>query len=461
MKHLRLYVGGFMVLVAILAGNLKSWAADLTINLVAVNAAEDKVKEIEVKYYLPKELEPEDVVDAGTLKLEYDVDKGAYMVRSMVQFQPKESKTFKIKVHDIWFIAQEEIDVLRKQLEENLELLKKKDTYDLAMRARDKLNQQLDFILAQQQNYSQNIERRIEEYRAYLGMLNEVRSNIYNLDYLASESKELEETPEKKTVKFMIEVKNPSQTEEKKITQKHFLPKEIRAENVVEKKGFDVRFDENSERAFLSKEESFKAGEVKKYEILLQDIWNFPDPKINAMQKRAESALGELKGSIYDVSGNFLFNTVTRQLALIRDSQLLVLPIKEHIGLYRVNQKRYETAKKDVERLEQLMAIVRAKKLEELESGKVKNVLQKLRALRGLAALSEALLKKGISVTTTWRIIFGTLGFLAFFTTLHFFIWAGRSKKMGEEKAGKDDVKVVPKPGELRAAHEAEEKAKG
>lgn len=433
-------------------------AGELNINLIAVNASQTDPKEIEVKYYLPKELEPQDVLDTGVLKMEYDVDKGSYYVHGMVPFQPKESKTFKIKVKDVWFISQEEIDVLRKQLSENLELLKKKENYDYALRASDKLNQQMDFILGQQQHYSDNIERRIEEYRAYIGMLGDVRNNVYNLDYLANESKELLETVETKPIKLVIEVKNPSETEEKKVTEKHFLPKEIREEDILDKKGFDIRFDEKTERSYLSREETFKPGEVKKYEILLKDIWRMPDPKIDALQGRAEVAMKELRGSIYDVSANFLFESVNKQTALMHDSQNKSQPIKEHIGVFRVNQTRYEKARKDVERLEQLMAIVRAKKLEELESGKVKNVLQKLRALRGLAALSEALFKKGISVTTTWRIIFGTLGFIAFFTALNFFIWIKRSKRMGEEK-GNEGVKVVPKPGELRAAQEAAEKA--
>jgi hypothetical protein len=82
--------------------------------------------------------------------------------------------------------------------------------------------------------------------------------------------------------------------------------------------------------------------------------------------------------------------------------------------------------------------------------------MQRLKALRGLAALSEALFKKGISVTTTWRIIFGTILFVGVFTTIHFFLWSKRSGKMGEEqglKAG-EAIKVVPKPGETEAKAE-------
>ncbi len=95
-----------------------------------------------------------------------------------------------------------------------------------------------------------------------------------------------------------------------------------------------------------------------------------------------------------------------------------------------------------------MLAIVKAKKLEELEGSKVKNILKRLQALRGLQALSEAIFKKGISVTMTWRIIGGAIAFIAFFTTYHFFIWAGRSGKKSDSSPLKpgEEIAIVPKP---------------
>ncbi len=157
----------------------------------------------------------------------------------------------------------------------------------------------------------------------------------------------------------------------------------------------------------------------------------------------------EISESPYKDSGKFVFDAMNTRIQQIKDSQEQVLSIPKHIGLFRINQRRFSEAELDLDRLEKMLAIVRAKKLEELESGKVKNVLQRLKALRGLQALSEALFKKGISVTTTWRIIFGAIGFIGLFTSLHFFLWAKRSKTMGEERGPKagEEVKVVPKPG--------------
>ena len=230
-----------ILLVGILCfGMILPACADLTINLVAVNGTQE-VKDIEVKSYLPKELEPSDILDSGDLKVQYDVDKGAYYVGGKVSFQPKESKTFKIKVADVWRIMPEEVEILRNQVDENLALLEGKDNYQAAQEVRDKLTERLDFIYGQQETYSQDIERRIEQYRAYYTQLEQVRKNIYAFDHLILESPHTDQLAAPKTVKFVLEVRNPSETQEKEVEQKHILPKEIRVENVVDAQGFDVR----------------------------------------------------------------------------------------------------------------------------------------------------------------------------------------------------------------------------
>lgn len=441
----------FSILSILLSGLLvtASYAAELTINLVAVNPS-DSPKEIDVKYPLPKELEPTDVLDAGTLKVDYDVDKGGYYAMGKVSFEPKESKTLKIRVNDVWNITQEEIDVLKQNIDGNLSLLENnREKFENAKRERDKLVQQLDYILAQQQNYSENIERRIEQYRAYAGAVEKIRKRIYDPNYLDKEA-QIQQDEEGQNLKFVLEVKNPSDTETKTIKHRHYLPEEVRQEDVVDSQGFDVRYDEKKAKSYIIKEEEFKPAETKRYEIVLRDLWRFPVRKLDPMEQRSNAAMTEIKDSAYASSGKYLFDEIMQHISLIRETQDRELPPEQHIGIFRTNERRYEDIKQNVERLEQMLAIVRAKKLEELEGSKVKNILKRLQALRGLQALSEAIFKKGITVTMTWRIIGGAIAFVAFFTTYHFFLWAKRSGKMGEELGPKpgEKITVVPKPGE-------------
>lgn len=187
------------------------FAAELTINLIAVNASEAESKEIDVKYYLPKELQPSDVLDSGDLKIDYDVDKMLYFVNGKIAFKPKESKTFKIRVNDVWRITPEEINVLKQNMDGNLSLLEGNTSlYPNAKRERDKLFDQLDVILAQQQSYADNIERRIEQYRAYAGIVEKIRKRIYDPNFLEKEAQNEELGDEGKTIKLVLAVRNPS-----------------------------------------------------------------------------------------------------------------------------------------------------------------------------------------------------------------------------------------------------------
>ncbi|OGX05626.1 MAG: hypothetical protein A2Z88_09180 [Omnitrophica WOR_2 bacterium GWA2_47_8] len=423
--------------------------AQLSINFVAVNPS-DTTRKFPIKHYLPQELTPEDILDLAGLKLEYDVDRDQYYLFTEAELGPKESRTFKIKVKDIWNIQLEEVDAIKKQLEANLEILKDKEVYPLAVTAKERIEAQIDYIYNQQVNYSQNVERRIEEYRANVDKMERLRQKAYSLDALTTEARSLEDVDLNKTIKFYIEVKNPSDKEEKTFTQKHFLPEEIGAEHVLDSQGFIVRYDEKKKRKYLTKEETFKPAEVKKYEITIKDVWQFSISRLDAVRKRADLAIVEIRDSSFKENGEFLYNSIIEKLDIIQSSQKANQSIRDHIGGYRLNQKRFAQAENDLQNLEHLLAIVRAKKLEELEKGKVKNILQKLKALRGLAALSEAVFKKGIKVTTTWRIIFGTIIFLGIFTTWHFITWHQRSRTMGEEKGLKpgEPLAVVPKPGE-------------
>jgi len=424
--------------------------AQLTINLVAVNPS-NEVKKIDINYALPSELEPNDILDSGPLKLKFNVQKNSMIAHGDIAFQPKESRTFTIRVNDVWRIDPEEIGLLKEQLESTLNLVRDHENFESAEYMSQRLNDKMDFIMRQQEGFTGNIERRIEEYRANITVLEKIRDQIYNQDFLKFESKGLKELEESAgTITMVIEVKNPSDTKPLEVKHKHYLPKEVRSDAVLEKQDFELRFDEERDKMYVTKEEEFKAGEVKTYKIVLKDIWQFSELKSDDLDDRAQIATLELEGTGFQVSAERLYSDIQKKLEEIRVSKELDTSIERHIGLFRLNQRRYQQAYDDFKRIEEMISIVRAKKLQEMESKKVKNVLSRLKSLRGLKSLSEALFKQKLSVNVTWKIIFATIGFVAFFSSVHFFLWAKRSKTMGEEMGLKpgESITVVEKPGE-------------
>ena len=190
---------------------------------------------------------------------------------------------------------------------------------------------------------------------------------------------------------------------------------------------------------------------------MLKDIWHFPEVKLQDLDDRARIAMMELEDTDYEESAKHLFEGILRRIGQIKESKALDTSVERHIGIFRLNTRRFNEAWWNFKRIEEMISIVRAKKLEELERKKVKNVLERLKALRGLQQFSEALFKRRLSMNVTWKIIFITMGFVAFFTTIHFIIWARRSKIMGEELGPKsgEGITIVPKPGSK--SDEAEE----
>ena len=109
-----------------------------------------------------------------------------------------------------------------------------------------------------------------------------------------------------------------------------------------------------------------------------------------------------------------------RGVILDRNGQVLV----DSRPIYHVVFSR-----EDVKKLERILALVRAKRLEELERSRVKNVLKELRALDGVAKVAEAVFGRKLSVDRTWKLIWGTLIFVGIFTTIHFLTWLQRSRE--------------------------------
>ena len=227
--------------------------------------------------------------------------------------------------------------------------------------------------------------------------------------------------------------------------------------DIVDAQGFDVRYDTQKKQTYLTKEEEFLPGEKKRYIILLKNTWYIPKPLLDSTENRTKKAVDGIvkseEGKGYEKSANFLSSKILSALGQIRSSQEIKQDVKDGIGTYRVNVARYREAEQTLKELERLLSIVtaqRMKKLEELDKSKVTNVLSKIKALRGITELSKALFGTRPTITATWRIIWGTLLFVAFFTSLHFFTWRARSKYMGEENAAetKGEVKEVGAPEE-------------
>ena len=418
------------------AGNVL--AAELYINVLAVNGT-DEAKDKDIKQILPQELKAEDILDVGGLGLDYDVNTGVYYVHGKVTLGPKETKTYKVRIKDLWQVNPADVEDIKKQIDSSFERLKDTEYFERGQKKKEGLNKRLDYIVAQL-NGTDNIEKRVDVYRTYTEELKSIRNNAVNVKYWRASAEQEEGTG---VVSFVVKIENPSSEKAQKVSPKHYLPAEVKPEHIVDLQGFDIRFDQEKKQSYLIKEEDLGPGESKEYKIGIRDIWSIPQNKIDDLKERARAAYKLLENSKYADSASYLVKNIKEKLDSVEASQKIERTIEEHISAFRANTQSFNLAKKDVETLEDLVQIMR----EELERSRLKNVLQKIKSLQSIADIAQNLFKKAAK-TIAFKVILGIIAFVGIFTIINFAVWGVRSKNAKLEERKKEQEEGKEKEGQ-------------
>ncbi len=417
---------------------------DINLNVLAVNGTKER-REKEIRFDLPPDVTAQDVLETDGLNLDYDVTKGVYFVSGKVSLDPKETKTYKVRIRDIWRIDEEKVRQIKEQIDRQVEVLKGTKYYSNALKKKEFVLGRIDSIEQQQKEVANNIEKRISYFRSYADELDQIRQQAFSVEYWRQSLPSVESG---QTIQFVIELSNPSQKEVLKVSRKYYLPREVKPEHVVDNQGFDIRYDPVKQQPYLFKEEELSPGEKKRYSVRILDIWKIPSEKIQALKDRARKAYKLLKPTRYEATARDLAVNIKNALKQIEVSQARELPINEHISAFRLNEKRFKRAKRDVETMEDLLAVVR----EDLERSKLKNVLRKVKSLRSVADIADAFLKK-FSMNTVWMIIFIILGFVGGFTIIHFIFW-GKQSRFKDVERGQSSSEGDPKEPDREASEE-------
>ena len=435
-KKIATFLASFLLL-ALLAGHVAY--AEIVINILAVNGT-DQEKEKEVSYSLPKELAYEDILDTAGLELEYDINQASYVVKGKHLLAPKETKTFKVRVKDVWLVTQEDVDGIAEQIEISEGRIKDTEFAEVGRVKKNILIERLDFILGEQERFSDSVGKRIDRFRIYEKEMAKIRQDAVSITYwrtkLAKDSENI--------VKFFIEVENPSAKDRKTVSQSHYLPREVKPEHFIELEGFEFKFDSEKNLAYLLKEEELKPLEKKKYEFSIVDIWRILQQDIDNLKDRTRTAFKLIEKTEYVESAEYLVKSIKENLEKIEASQEVERPIAEHISAYRINQKRYAKALTDVKALEDLLMAIR----EELERSRLKNVLQKIKSLKSISDIAEAIIGTKPSVSDAWKIIIGIISFVGLVTIIHFSVWGKRSRSVkieGKSEEDEEEAEETPK----------------
>jgi hypothetical protein len=155
--------------------------------IACVNPSRDKTQYVEVKYYLPQEVKPNDIVDTAGLNLEYDSEKSIYYVyKANVELAPSEVRVFEVEVEDIWMIQQPKLNDIKSRTDEILMRLEESEKgqqyYDKAKEISDGIFNGLDEIASMQSDETVSRESHIGIYRQNLLTLNRIKEELARME---------------------------------------------------------------------------------------------------------------------------------------------------------------------------------------------------------------------------------------------------------------------------------------
>jgi len=212
-----------------------------------------------------------------------------------------------------------------------------------------------------------------------------------------------------------ILVVNPSETESKEFTIHSALPPEVKAEDVLDTDGLRVDYDSRAGAYVLMGTVILKPKQSLTKHIVLEDVWVVPEERFATVQQEIEAILAKLAGTAYESQGKLLGDSFGRRLADIEASQEqpAVSP-DQHISLYRDNLKSLQALDADLVSLRQLMVMAALQPADEA-------VLTGSGAGAALSGTGPD--RGGLSILTTWRLIFFILGLLGFVSLSFFLVW--------------------------------------
>ena len=155
--------------------------SDIKFKMLAVNPSNTQPLKTVISQPLPQEIDPNnDILDKAGLQVRFDSENNIYLLFGEVELKPRETKTFEVRVRDVWQVTPEAIEATKKDLEEQINGLKGTKFYDTAKLLYEKAQEGIDRIV-EEQGRPMGVKQHIELYRAHVQQLEDIKSNGLSL----------------------------------------------------------------------------------------------------------------------------------------------------------------------------------------------------------------------------------------------------------------------------------------
>jgi hypothetical protein len=399
---------GFLLAVPVYA------ASDVKFKILAVNPSESQSLKTMISQPLPAEVNPaKDIIEKAGLEVRFDPDSKVYVLTGEVDLKPHETKTFEVRVRDVWQVTSEETDATKKDLEEQINGLKGTKYFDTAQLLYEKAQEGIDRIL-EEQGKPVGMKQHIELYRAHIQQLQEIKSSGISL--AAMRKLEDENKQGIPVARLLLTAENPS-SEPKMMTVRSMLPREITANDVIDKQGFDLLYDQTQKAYALEKQEQFAAKESKKFIIKVKDVWRISDQDIKFTKDQTEKLVALLKDSPFGKYAATQGAAILDILAGITKLQTELessMVLEDRMRAFVLDSEQMRVAKAKLNNIMQLVSDAGLKKDDAIIAEKIRDFVKKLADMKDIVLMAMGLKP---NTPATWWIIFGIIVFLAIVST--------------------------------------------
>ena len=176
-----------LALVTVVSSGLRAAEAGIVLKIRAVNPLNIETTE-PIKYYLPKGVKPEDIINKGDLLIMLDGTNGLYYLEKQMVLKPKEVVTLEVEIRDIWIISRDTIDGL--MLEVNR--LTRKPLSNLISELKQGIIKNLNSVVYNQEQNTVAMaggERHIQAYEDNIQVLKQAEIDLDALKNLINQAK--------------------------------------------------------------------------------------------------------------------------------------------------------------------------------------------------------------------------------------------------------------------------------
>ncbi|HNX69501.1 MAG TPA: hypothetical protein PKI45_08465 [Candidatus Omnitrophota bacterium] len=428
------------------SGEFLCAAGDVKVKILAVNPSSDKSLKTKISQALPIEIDPaQDIIDKAGLEVQFDPETKTNYLTKEVELQPKETKTFEVRVRDVWNIPSDQIEEVKRNLEQQILALKGTKYEDTGKLLYDKAQENLDRIV-EEQGRPMAIKQHVELYRAHVQQLQDIKNNALSLD--AMRRLEEEKNTGVRPARFVIEAENPS-GEPKKITVRSPLPKNVKPEDVLDSQGFAILFDQSQQNYVLEKEDQFAAKELKRYTITIKDIWHISEEELKFYKEQTEKLLDLFRGSSFssfaENQSKAIFDSLS-QIGSLQEEISGSTVLADRVRAFVLNSQRLDVVKSKMRDLQQLVPELPLKKRDEADlREKIKLFVKKLADIKDVVLVAMGFRP---DQPVTWWIIFGIILFLGATSAVFYMVWLKKLQENPFKKkgTGKSEKGATPPP---------------